>query len=73
MSEKNAKTLRKKLKLKLPIKADYKISKKVKKVVYWVDKITGETKAVPTEQVVIVNAAKFQYRSIKKIMINGAK
>ena len=71
MSEKKMKALRKKLGLKLPIAPDYRVAKKVKKVVYFTDRKTGETTAVPTERVVIINAAKFQYRAIKKILKRG--
>lgn len=66
MRQKKVKALRKKLNLKLPVKADLRIVKKVKKVVYFTNP-DGSTKAVPSERIVVVNAAKYQYRQIKKI------
>ena len=60
MRNKKVKALRKKLGLKLPIKPDYRVSKTVKKIVI----IDGV--AVKAERQTIVNAAKFQYRNIKK-------
>lgn len=66
MRQKKVKALRKKLGLKLPVKADLRVAKKVKKTAYFTDKM-GNTTAVPVERIVIVNAAKYQYRQIKKI------
>ncbi len=66
MRQKKVKALRKKLNLKLPVKADLRVIKKVKKVAYFTQ-LDGSTKAVPVERVVVVNAAKYQYRQIKKI------
>lgn len=66
MRQKKVKALRKRLNLKLPVKADLRVAKKVNKVAYFTDK-NGQTKAVPVERIVIVNAAKYQYRQLKKI------
>lgn len=71
MRQKKVKALRKQLGLKLPVKSDIKIAKKVNKIAYFEDRITGEKKAVPTTRVMVVNTAKYQYRQIKKI-IKGA-
>lgn len=68
MRQKKVKALRKQLGLKLPVAADLRVAKKVKKIAYFEDKLTGEKKAVPVERVVVVNAAKYQYRQIKKII-----
>lgn len=61
MRQKKVKALRKKLGLKLPIKADYRQGVKVTKTV----NIGG--KAIKVERVQIINAAKYQYRKVKKI------
>lgn len=66
MRQKKVKALRKRIGLKLPIEADLRIAKKVNKTAYFTDKF-GSTIAVPVERVVIVNAAKYQYRQLKKI------
>ena len=66
MRQKKVKALRKKLGLKLPVAPDYRVAKKVKKVVYFTDSL-GKPVAQRVERVVIVNAAKYQYRQIKKI------
>lgn len=66
MRQKKAKALRKKLDLKLPVAQDLRVAKKVKKVVYFNDSL-GKPIATPVERVVIVNAAKYQYRQLKKI------
>lgn len=71
MRNKKAKQIRKTLKLKLPIQADYRIGKKTPKVVYFNDPNNVETKgniAVKTERITIINASKYQYRVLKKIM-----
>lgn len=70
MRQKKVKALRKKLNLKLPIKADYRVAKKVKKIVYFTD-VLGTPKAQETERIMIVNAAKYQYKQIKKIFQGG--
>lgn len=70
MRQKKVKALRKKLGLKLPIKPDYKVVNRVKKTVYFKDKL-GNRIATPSERVVIINVAKHQYRSIKKMMKKG--
>ena len=61
MRQKKVKALRKKLGLKLPVKADYRQGVKVKKTV----KING--KVMEVERVQVINAAKYQYRRVKKI------
>lgn len=67
MRQKKAKALRKKLGLKLPVKADLRVAKTVTKTVYLNDRM-GNKIAVPNvKRIVIVNAAKYQYRQIKKI------
>jgi len=66
MRQKKVKALRKKLGLKLPVKADMRVSKSVKKVVYFNDAL-GNPIATPVTRVVLVNAAKYQYRQVKKI------
>lgn len=75
MSEKQAKKLRKQLKevngFDIKAKADYRVSHKVKKMAYFTSKDQHgiiNTKAVPVERVVIVNAAKHGYRRLKKEM-----
>jgi len=59
--QKKVKALRKKIGLKLPVAADYRVAKKVKKTVRFGDKV------MEVERIQIVNAAKYQYRQIKKI------
>jgi hypothetical protein len=70
MNQKKVKALRKKLKFKISpadgYKADYRVAKKVTKVVYFKDKF-GEPQATTVERQVIVNAAKFQYRKVRKL------
>jgi hypothetical protein len=69
MRQKKVKKLRKQLGLKLPVKADLRILKEVNKMAYFLQR-DGTNKAIPTKRVVIVNAAKHQYRRIKKMMNN---
>jgi len=70
MRQKKARALRQKLGLKLPVKADLRVAKEIEKIAYFTDNL-GNTKAVPVKRKVIVNAAKYQYRQIKK-MLKGA-
>lgn len=67
MRNKKAKALRKKLGLKLPVKADLRVAKEVDKIAYFTD-ASGNTKAIPVKRQVIVNADKYQYRQIKKML-----
>lgn len=67
MRNKKAKALRKKLGLKLPVKADLRVAKEVDKIAYFTD-ASGNTKAIPVKRQVIINAAKYQYRQIKKML-----
>jgi len=68
MRAKKVKALRKKLGLKLPIQKDWRQGKKVLKNVYLEDK-SGNIKYFPNiERVTIINAAKYQYRQIKKMI-----
>lgn len=71
MNQKKAKALRKQLNLKLPIEADPRIAKKVKKKVYVTNKL-GLPMLQEVERIVIVNAAKYQYRQLKKMLNKGA-
>lgn len=66
MRQKKVKALRKRLGLKLPVAADLRIAKRVPKIIYETT-ASGDTVAREVERVVIVNAAKYQYRQIKKI------
>ena len=66
MRQKKVKALRKKIGLKLPVKADLRVANKVKKTVRFTNK-DGSVKVVEVERIQIVNAAKYQYRQIKKI------
>lgn len=70
MRQKKVKALRKQLKLKLPVKADLRVAKEVDKIAYFTDAL-GNTKAVPVKRKVIVNAAKYQYRKLKKMLSRG--
>jgi len=67
MRQKKIKAIRKQIGLKLPVKPDLRILKEVEKVAYLTDKF-GVTKAIPTKRIVIVNAAKAQYKQIKKLV-----
>lgn len=60
--------IRKRIGLKLPVKADLRIAKTVKKLVTFTDKKTGEQVAIKCERIQIVNAAKYQYRTVKKLL-----
>lgn len=71
MRNKKAKLIRKKIGLKLPVKADLRFVKEVNKTVYFTDAL-GKKKAITTKRRVIMNAAKYQYQQIKKI-VKGAK
>ena len=66
MRQKKVKALRKRLGLKLPVEADLRVAKTVKKIAYIRDDL-GRPVATPVERVVIVNAAKYQYKQIKKL------
>lgn len=66
MSAKKAKALRKRIGLQLPVEADYRIAKRVNKLVRFTDKL-GNVTAIRCERIQVVNAAKYQYRQIKKI------
>jgi hypothetical protein len=65
MNGKRARNIRKLLNLKLPVEPDLRIGKKVNKMVYFDDGFGG-TKAQKAERISIVNAAKAQYRQVKK-------
>ena len=54
MRQKKIKALRKQLGLKLPVAADLRVAKKVQKIAYFEDKLTGKKKAVPTTRVVVI-------------------
>lgn len=71
MRQKKVKALRKQLGLKLPVAADLRIAKKTKKKVYFTDNLGNKT-LKEVERICIVNAAKYQYRQIKKILKQGA-
>jgi len=71
MNAKKAKKIRKALKLKLPVVPDYRVSNKVTKLTYNLT-TDAEGKEIvtttPVERISIVNAAKNQYRAIKKVI-----
>jgi len=67
MRQKKVKQLRKQIGLKLPVKPDLRVLKEVNKIAYFT-LADGSTKAVPVTRRVIVNAAKHQYRQIKKML-----
>jgi len=67
MRQKKVKALRKKLGLKLPVAPDYRILKEVEKIAYLRNPM-GVLVATPVKRKVIVNAAKYQYRQLKKIL-----
>lgn len=71
MSAKKAKLIRKQLKksgkFDIKVKADYRIAKKVSKVIY-IDGELGGKKAITVKRNIIVNAAKIQYRQLKKLL-----
>jgi hypothetical protein len=71
MRNKKIKAIRKQLGLKLPVTADLRVVKEVDKISYFT-MADGTTKAVPVKKQVIVNAAKYQYKQIKKLA-SGAK
>ena len=72
MNQKKAKKIRKQLGLNLGkggVKPDHRVLKKTEKTVYTT---SGERRNImKVERITIVNAAKWQYRSIKKLMNKG--
>ena len=60
--------IRKRIGLKLPVKADLRVAKTVEKIVTFVDPITGKKTAIKCKRIQIVNAAKYQYRQVKKLL-----
>lgn len=73
MNQKKAKKIRKKLKLDLGrdgAKPEYKVVNKTEKTIYTTNNL-GIKKLVNVEVVTIVNATKWQYRNIKKMIKKG--
>jgi hypothetical protein len=65
--QKKIKKIRKQLQMKLPVKAEYKVIKTVHKTAYFKDTF-GAVTAVPVQRQVLINASKYQYRQVKKVL-----
>lgn len=73
MNQKKAKKIRKKLGLDLGrggVEADHRVIKKTEKTMYTTDG-RGRRNLIKVQRFTIVNAAKWQYRSLKKMINRG--